>query len=158
MGGNAWFESSIMLGDLFQPFQEAMAFSFFVVFILHILSARSSHSGWSVEFKTTSEANTFHGSCCTVGMKEKKLSGESLRAQLSRTLGLAGCDCSERANVGKVFFALCSVCTLLCIIFRDFRSLPSAGVSCPPRDDELSFSAQRRRDDEAGEKKNILHW
>ena len=26
------------------------------------------------------------------------------------------------------------------------------GASCPPRDDELSFSAQGRRDDEAGEK------
>ena len=96
-------ESSIMLGDLFEPFQEVLAFSFFVVFIVHILFSSSSHSGWSVEFKTTSEANTFHGSCCTVGMKEKKLSGEAVRAQLSRILALAGCDCSERANVGKVF-------------------------------------------------------
>ena len=95
-----------MLGDLFKPFQEVLAFSFFVVFIVHILFSSSSHSGGSVEFKTTSEANTFHGSCCTVGMKEKKLSGEAVRAQLSRTLALAGCDCSERANAGKVFISV----------------------------------------------------
>ncbi len=31
-------------------------------------------------------------------------------------------------------------------------SLLSAWASCRPRDDELSFSAQGRRDDEAGEK------
>ena len=101
-----------------------------------------------MEFKTTSEANTFHGSCCTVGMKEKKLSGEAVRAQLSRTLALAGCDCSERANVGKVFPPSAPFSSS----FSNFRSSPSAGASCPPRDDELSFSAQGRRDDEAGEK------
>ena len=33
-----------------------------------------------------------------------------------------------------------------------FCSLSSPGASCPPRDDELSFSGQSRRDDEAGEK------
>ena len=79
-------------------------------------------------------------------MKEKKLSGEAVRAQLSRTLALAGCDCSERANAGKVFPPSAP---FFFVIFRNFRSLPSAGASCPPRDDELSFSAQGRRDDEA---------
>ena len=65
---------------------------------------------------------------------------------LSRALVLAGCDRSERANVGKVSPALRTLCF---VIFRTFRFLPSAGASCPPRDDELSFSAQGRRDDEA---------
>ena len=82
-------------------------------------------------------------------MKEKKLSGEAVRAQLSRTLALAGCDCSERANAGKIFPPSAPFSSS---IFQRFRSLPSAGASCPPRDDELSFSAQGRRDDEAGEK------
>ena len=94
-----------------------------------------------MEFKTTSEANTFHGSCCTVRMKEKKLSCEAVRAQLSRTLALAGCDCSERANVG--FFSSFSKIFVLCQVWA---------ASCPPCDDELSFSGQSRRDDEAGEK------
>merc|ERR1711939_775141 len=71
-GENGLFESSIMSQDLFEPFQEVSAFSFFVVFIVHIWFASSSHSGCSVEFKTTSEANTFHGSCCTVGMKKRR--------------------------------------------------------------------------------------
>ena len=80
-------------------------------------------------------------------MRKKKLSGEAARVQVSRALALAGCDCSELANVGKLFLPSAPF-----VIFRNFRSLPSAGASCPPRDDELSFSGQSRRDDEAGEK------
>ena len=36
-------------------------------------------------------------------LKKKKFSGEAARVQISRALALAGCDCSERANAGKVF-------------------------------------------------------
>ena len=79
---------------------------------------------------------------------KKKFSGEAARVQISRALALAGCDCSERANAGKVFPPSAPFSRH----FQNFRSSPSAGASCPPRDDELSFSAQGRRDDEAGEK------
>ena len=81
-------------------------------------------------------------------MKEKKLSGEAVRAQLSRTLALAGCDCSERANVGKVFppsgpfSSSFSEIFVLCQVRGYLVRLATTSSAFPPKDAETMRRAR----------------